>query len=149
MRRTPTGLVPRDEAGQDVLRKVPIGDTVSVDVTRPRNLRHHQKYWVLCEAIAKALPEGHRFQTAEHVSAYLKAATGHADVLPMKDIACPHCGGITTGNAVYIPGSISFAAMDQTAFNDFYDRCLQIIAKDILPGITADELRGAVEDLVA
>jgi hypothetical protein len=48
----------------------------------------------------------------------------------------------------YIPKSIAFNRMDQGEFNEFYDRCLDVIAQHFLPGVTRDELRQQVEELL-
>lgn len=48
----------------------------------------------------------------------------------------------------YIPKSISFAAMDQAGFDEFYNRCLDAIAQHFLPGVSSEELRQQVEEFL-
>ena len=42
--------------------------------------------------------------------------------------------------------SINFESMDQIAFEEFYEKCLQVVSKYILPGITSEEIKNNLLD---
>lgn len=97
------------------MAKLPSGVPIKIEATQPRNLLHHRKFWALCQAVARA--SGNPRYNAERVKDDLCITTGHYDILvsPM------------TGEAKPIPKSISFANMDQTEFDLFFERCVQAI----------------------
>ena len=72
--RTPFGLSPdpSDERSREVLKGIPLGASIQVDVTRPRNLAHMRLYWALCGAVADGIGA-----ERENVSDVIKVRTGH------------------------------------------------------------------------
>lgn len=137
--RTLNGLSPHDEGGSEALRGITLGAVVRVQVSRPRNLRHHMKYWTLCSKIANAVPGD---LTAENVSDVLKLKTGHFRIVETTD-----GDGVIEQNR--IPRSISFAKMDQAQFSDFYERCILVICEQWLPGMKPSQLRDEIEQMAA
>lgn len=128
-------LIPIDPAAEAALAKIKFGTDVQVEIKRPRNLYHHRKFWALANLVAD---NQEHYETPEQVVAALKAATGHCDWFPMKD----------GEHMVAIPKSIAFHKMDQTEFEAFYDRCIQVVAKHFLPGVESDALRAEVEEFL-
>lgn len=128
-------LVPADDAATAALSKIKFGADVQVEIKRPRNILHHRKFWALANLVAD---NQEHYETAEQVVAALKAATGHCDWFPMK----------YGEHMVAIPKSIAFHKMDQTEFEAFYDRCIQVVAKHFLPGVESDALRAEVEEFL-
>lgn len=128
-------LVPADDAAEAALSKIAFGADVQVEIKQPRNIKHHRKFWALANLVAE---NQEHYETAEQVVAALKAATGHCDWFPMKD----------GEHMVAIPKSIAFHKMDQIEFNQFYDRCIAVIARHFLPGVQGDALRSEVEELL-
>ena len=110
-----------------------MGSDVWVTLRRPRNPRHHAKYWVLCTLIADNLDGA----TAEDVSDVIKLRTGHVRRIPTKQ-------GVHV-----LPGSISFAQMDQTAFEAFFDSAVRVVCADIIPGINRSDLEREIMELLA
>jgi hypothetical protein len=103
-------LRPLDAESAAVLSKLRIGKPLKIDVRQPRNSKHHRLYWVLCTRIANSVGA-----EPENISDVLKIETGH-------------CVTVKTAKDTYrLPRSISFAAMDQSAFGQFFERCIQII----------------------
>ena len=45
------------------------------------------------------------------------------------------------------PASIAFHAMDDIAFGIFMDRCFEIVAKYLIPGIRRDDVRAELESI--
>lgn len=127
-------LVPADDAASAALTKIKHGSDVQVEIKRPRNIRHHRKFFALMQLVYQ---NQEKYDTIEHLVAALKAAVGHCDFLPGRD-----------GGLIAVPKSIAFAKMDQVSFDAFYDRCIDVIARHFLPGVDSDELRAEVEELI-
>lgn len=126
-------LRPADEVGEDALRKIGNGEVVSIELKRPRNIKHHRMFWALMTIVHSNMDEA-RYPSVEDLVAAVKIAAGLRTriVLP-------------NGEVGFIPGSIAFHKMDQSAFSEFYDRVCDLIAKHFLPGVTSDQLRAEVE----
>ena len=127
-------LIPADDAASAALAKIKHGDEVQVEIKRPRNIRHHRKFFALMQLVYQ---NQEKYDSLEHLVAALKAAVGHCDFLPGKD-----------GMLVAVPKSIAFHKMDQVSFNEFYDRCIDKIARHFLLGVDSDALRAEVEELI-
>ncbi len=109
--------------------KVPFGKPFQVEVKQPRNSKHHRLFWTLCARIGDAVGCEH-----EDIAFLLKLRTGHVRRVHTKK-------GI-----IEVPLSISFAAMDQTAFKDFFDKCVHVIYAEF--GIAVPDVLAAVKDLL-
>lgn len=129
IRRAGNRLEPTEPEGFELLRQLPESGVFLCTVRRPRSGPHNRKYWALCGLVASNHNE---LITKDMVSQVLKLETGHCDVVKVGDHHCK------------VPRSISFSAMDQTDFNDFYESALTVVVEKLLPGIS----RRAVEDEV-
>lgn len=129
-------LRPLDEHGEQILRKIPQGADVRVEVTVPRNVQHHRLFWALATAVWKTLPHGlgNQYPTVEDVVGALKVYTGHCRTIVLSG-----------GMVAKIPKSIAFAKMDQTAFDAFFERCCDVIAREFLPDVTSEQWRQEIE----
>lgn len=129
--RTATSLVPADDAAREALAGIKVGTVVQVRVSRPRNINHHRKYWALCSAIASSIGA-----QSENVSDVLKLRTGHFTVVQ------------TRTERIRLPRSISFAKMDQAAFDKFYQECARVLCEEFLPGAKPGELLNEIEQML-
>lgn len=129
-------LRPVDEAGADVLRKIKQGDIVTVDVKKPRNVKHHRMFFALMNLVYENT-EREVYPTLEDVIGAVKIAAGLRTRIALRG-----------GEIGYMPGSISFSKMDQHAFSEFYDRVCDLVAQHFLPGIDQDDLRAEVETMI-
>ena len=120
-------LEPVDDAGQDALRKIAVGDVVRAEIKRPRNLAHHKKWWSLVSLIYQNQTH---YQSPEELDDAIKVYIGHCSVMVLKD-----------GTEVRVPKSIAFSAMDQTAFEEFYERALNMICEKIIPRLNQEDLK--------
>lgn len=145
LKRTLQGLVPADEQAEEALRKVPLGDSVRVKVTRPRDQRsiqQHRLYWKLCQVVFDNT-EG-KFASAEKVSEYLKIQAGHYD---QSHIRIPVGDGFE--DALWLqPRSISFEKMGHTEFQDYWKKALDIICSRIITGMDKAELESEVYEMI-
>jgi hypothetical protein len=126
-------LRPADEAGEAILSKCREDELVAVDVKRGRNLRHFRKFWKLMQIVY----ENQAFySTPEQICTVFKIRTGHCDWI------------VTKEGDYKIPRSISFAKMDQTEFSLFYDKAVDFLCTEVIPGMDSAALKREVEELL-
>lgn len=134
MERTLTGLKACDEAGADLLRKVKFGRTVRVEITVPRNVQHHRKFFALLNLVWSSAGD---WPTLEDMLDELKYRLGHYERCRIVD---RETGEVFDYCRLK---SISFASMDQTEFDEFYEKALRELCK-MAGGIKHDTLRNEV-----
>jgi hypothetical protein len=127
------GLRPVDDIGTQALSRLKQGDVVMVEYSRPRNPRHHRLFFALLNIVANNSPH---YDDPEQVLLALKIATGHV---------VPHIA--FDGKTYMVPQSIAFNKMDQDAFDRFFDKCVDIVVRRFLPGVTDAELRAELESM--
>lgn len=114
------GLHAVDEDGENVLRKVGLGEIVSVDVVRPRNGAFHNKFFAMINLVYKNQDHYKSFDVLLQVC---KLRTGHYETIE------------TATEQYKIPKSISFSQMDDISFALFYDRACKWLAEEVIPGL--------------
>lgn len=118
------------------MRSIGHGEVVMVEVKRPRRLKHHRLFFALLSIVWENCDQ-ERYPTVEDLRAAITIAAGHRTRIELP------------GNVVgFIPRSIAFHKMDQAEFSAFYDRVCDLIAKHFLPGVTSDQLRAEVEEMI-
>ena len=126
-------LRPANPDAEALLAKLKQDKLVMVEVKRSRNLFHHRKFFALMQLVY------------ENQTAY---ATVDDIVMAFK-FAVSHTRKIKTGRGVIeIPLSISFAAMDQTEFEAFYNRAMDFLVTEVLPGVNSADLEREVYDVI-
>lgn len=135
MRRTLTGLQPGDRLSAEALERIPLGAEVRAEVTRPRNLKHHKKFFALLKAI---FPHQTIYPTMTLFRGAVEVALGYGETMKLPD-----------GRVMMIPQSISFASMDQTEFEALFDRAVELITTRILPGVDKADLSREVAEILA
>ena len=140
-RVTATGLVPLDEFDAEQKSKLRLDSDVKVKVSYPRNLEFHRKLMALCRITADNLPhaiaeERHIYNT-ETMLAAIKIDLGMFDVV---DVA---------GRSIVRLHSISFAKMDESEFERFYDRAVTDILENYLIGADREELKEEVKQFIS
>lgn len=128
--RTVGGLKPVDDNGVEILRKIKVGEVIQCEVNKPRNLAHHRKFWALLNVVWKAAGD---WSSPYGLLIELKVRLGHVQEVLLRD----------TGQVVHVPKSISFAHMDQTEFDSFYECALMQLC-EMAGGIEPEELRNEV-----
>ena len=81
----------------------------------------------MCSKIASAIDAD-----PENISDVLKLKTGYFVTVQTKD------------GPVHLPRSISFAAMDQPAFREFFEKCCRVISMEWLPHMSAKQVQAEV-----
>ena len=130
MKRGLRGLEPCDEAGLGLLRQIKQGQNVQVKVTKPRNVAFHRKFFALLNLVWSSSGE---WPSVEDLLVELKVRLGLVKEVVLRD----------TGEVVRVPGSISFAKMDDYEFSVFYEKALQELCV-MAGGIEVDRLRQEV-----
>lgn len=78
-----------------------------------------------------------QFSSTEQVHQFLKIRAGHCDSIVSK----------ATGEIYLVAKSINFDALDDVEFWPIYQRMLDVVAEDILPGIDIDAVKYEIEKL--
>lgn len=135
--RTPTGLrgaTPADQEAYDKFRrrleKMPAGGWLRLEWSSPRNGAHHRKFMALVQLVTQ---NSETYDTVAKALVAIKLAAGYFD--PTVD---PR-----TGEIVPAVQSISYDAMGQDEFEEFYSAALDGVLQVILPTMdreTADRL---------
>jgi hypothetical protein len=125
-------LRPIDERSFEELRKIKDGRTFICEIKRPRNLKHHRKYWALINLISDNL-DG---VTPEALSNAVKMMIGHVVTVQFGD------------KNISYPDSISFDKMNQDQFNDFYEQAVKAICEFVIPGLTEESVRNEIFEIL-
>lgn len=129
---TDVGLVPMYDSDLDEKHRLRIGDAVLCKITKPRNYKFHKKFFALVRLVYLNLPEHLHEQlnvwSEEDMLAAIKLDLGLATTQ------------IYDGREVIKLGSISFAKMDETEFQRFYDRCVYLVQYKYLKGTDRESL---------
>ena len=132
-RRTIGGFEPVCEKAWSAFKSVKLGEEVSFKMHRPRNLKHHRKYWILMQIVAENSDD---FESPEMVHYAIRAAMGRGKwIQPAK-----------ATRQIFIPESISFASMDQDEFNEFYSKAVNVVIKHFMQGLTPEQIEHIVLD---
>lgn len=125
------GLFPVDDEGIELLFGLRDNRDVGCDVKQRRNPRHHRLFFVICRFV-KDHCELFSEASTDEIKDSIKLATG----LVKRRI------DMDTGRTYLVLRSISWGAMDQTEFNQFFDHACQVISHRWMPeGTTADDVR--------
>lgn len=123
-------LVPADEHATEFLSEIGDGREIIVSVRKPRSPQHHRYFFALLRKVCENTED---WASEDELLDALKLATGHVERRMTLD-----------GRPYLAPRSISFAAMDQTAFKRFYNRCIYLLATKVLK-CSPDELMGEAQ----
>lgn len=125
MQRRGQMLATTDTDGQEVMSMLGRDELVSVMIIRPRNIKHHRKFFKMISEVFKAQSE---WNDEDHMLDEIKIELGHCRKRVRKDATIS-----------YMPRSISFANMDQSAFELFYNKFLDYCIQVIIPGVNKED----------
>lgn len=131
MRKTLRGFEPANDIARDLLAKVKLGAVVRVDVKRPRSVAWHARYWALVSLVSE-----NSSRTPDEVHALLKLKAGLVKRMEERN-----------GTVWAIPDSIAFDKMTPEEWAVYWDKVVRIVCDDMLPGVTADQLRRELAEL--
>jgi hypothetical protein len=134
-RRTVSGLVACDEQAAEEFRRVPVGVPVYVEIKAARNPKQHR----LLFALLNIVTEAGEYPSTDAALLALKLATGLVESVQMDK----------AGTVQLIPKSISFANMRGNEFSAWFETAIQVVITRWLPGMTNEQLRKEIEDMVS
>lgn len=133
----PEGLVPMYDSDLGKKKRLKEGEVYKVEVSIPRNYQFLKKFFALVRLTFDNLPER------------LVRMLGVRNEDDMLDCFKLDLGLFTQvwhgRRPIAKLRSISFAAMDETEFQNFYNRCVDIVLTKYLRGTTRQELIDEVE----
>jgi hypothetical protein len=127
-------LRPDDEDALAILHTLKMGEAVSVEVKRPRNLKHHRLYWKLMQVVCD---NQEHYRNKEELSDAFKIEVGLFTWARGPDRI-----------EYQKPGSISWAKMDQAEFNTFFTKAVNFLCTKVIPGMDSTALRNEVYELL-
>lgn len=135
LKRSLNKLVPADARSEGLLRDLPKGRFFRAVITQPRNLSHHNKFFALLHVI---FPHQDMYPTEKSLLRNIKKALGLGEWVEYKD-----------GRTEFFEDSISFTAMKQDEFEQFYARFIDLVTTKILPGVDSADLEREVNEIMA
>lgn len=137
--RTSTGLRPYSDDDYEEMKKIKVGSIVKANIVRPRNIKFHRKFFSLIRAAWDCLTEQQRtnLRSIDPFREQLLITSGFSE--PLYDL--------NGQKFLEKAKSISFAKMDEPAFNDVYNRCLDTILTILLAnGVSEDEFNNILQN---
>ena len=125
---TATGLKPLYDEDYEEKKKLKIGRIYRSDITEPRNIKFHRKFF----SLIKLGHDNTKLEMPfEAYRALMLMKAGYVDVYELPD-----------GKKMALAQSISFANMDNTKFEKAYYAVLNVVGKDI--GVDNEALEAEV-----
>lgn len=136
-RVTETGLVPMYDSDYDEKHRLKVGENVLCTITKPRNYEFHKKFFALIRLTFENLPE--------HLH-HMMNIWSEEDLLECIKLDLGLSTTVWHEGRQYIKsGSISFAAMDNTEFEGFYRRTIEIITHNYLRHTSQQEILDEIQ----
>lgn len=137
--RTSTGLRPYTDDDYEEMKKIKVGSIVNANIVRPRNVKFHRKFFALIRAAWDSLTEQQRInlRSIDTFREQLLITSGFSE--PLYDL--------NGQKFLERAKSISFANMDEPAFNEVYSRVLDTILTILYAdGVTEDEFNNILQN---
>lgn len=123
-KRTLDGFIPANDDANDFFGRCKLGQLVTMDAKQSRNLKFHRLFF----AILKLISENSNPHISEAAALHFaKLAAGVGEVVTD-----------SRGEKHFIPGSISFARMDQQAFDAFVQSAIPPLVGRFMQGTAPD-----------
>ncbi|MCO5092631.1 hypothetical protein [Bosea sp. (in: a-proteobacteria)] len=129
------GLFPGDALARAAFAKMKDGAGYLVNLHRPRNLMHHRKLFALLNLVQDNTD---RWPTVETLLDDLKISTGLFETRV----------NAVTGIPYIVAKSISFASMTQDEFEQWFERAVDLICKQVL-AMDREYLLAEIGDILA
>lgn len=122
-RGTDGGLWPDDEESKAVIDAIPAGELLRAETTRPRNPRFHRLFFGLISLVFKNTT---RYKSPEVLREIVTIGAGHCDISIIK----------VDGQVFvhHVARSIAWSKMEEDEFRQFWNRAVDYIIAEILPG---------------
>ncbi len=136
---TPYGLVPLYDSDLDMKKRLRTGSTVRCKVSNPRNYEFHKKFFALLRLTFENLPyplvDKWNICNEQDMLRRFKRDLGYFT---------DRINEYGEHEIEYL--SISFGAMEQCEFEDFYRQCIDLVLNRYIKGIDKEELITQIEE---
>ena len=129
------GFRPVNDEAEDLFHRVKFGEIVELAGTKVRNGKFHRLFFAMLKLISENSNPHISPKAALH---FAKIASGTGDVVTD-----------SRGETHFIPGSVSFAKMDQTAFEAFVQTAIPPLVGRFMRGTAPDDLINEAMSLAA
>jgi len=119
-----------DDEGAEIMRNIPDGTEVRLSWTRPRNIRFHNKFFAMLGIILK---NQEHYKSMDELKQVCKLRIGHVHIVQ------------TPRGEERWPKRMNFQSMDETEFSAFYDRAVDWVLSEVIPGLQRQHLDTEVE----
>lgn len=133
--RTFDGFRPASEAGQEFFAACKFGEVVELKPTKVRNGRYHRLFFAMLKLISENSEPHISPKAALH---FAKLATGTGELVTD-----------SRGEKHFVPGSISFAKMDQAGFEAFVAAAIPPLVGRFMRGTAPDDVVNEAMSLAA
>lgn len=137
--RTSLGLQAYADEDYEQLRKIKVGSVVKANIVRQRNVKFHRKFFSLIRAAWDCLTEQQRInlRSVETFREQLLITSGFSE--PLYDL--------NGQKFLERAKSISFAKMDEPAFNEVYSKVLNtILTIMVADGVSEDKFNNILKN---
>ena len=111
--------------------KIAEREVVKIQISRPRNYRFHCKFFAMLGIIFK---NQETYKSTKELLGVCKLRIGHVDIVQ------------TPQGEERWPASISWANMTEAEFSDFYNRAVDWVISEVIPGLSRQHLDEEVRD---
>lgn len=136
---TPCGLVPLHDSDLDLKKRLRVGSVVRCKVSNPRNYEHHKKFFALVRLTFDNLPlplvEKWNIRNEYDMLRRFKRDLGYFTNT---------INEYGEHEIEYL--SITFAAMEQHEFEQFYNQCIDLVLFKYIKGIDKQDLITEIEN---
>lgn len=136
---TPCGLVPLHDSDLDLKKRLRVGSVVRCKVSNPRNYEHHKKFfalvWLTFDNLPLPLVEKWNIRNEYDMLRRFKRDLGYFTNT---------INEYGEHEIEYL--SISFAAMEQHEFEQFYNQCIDLVLFKYIKGIDKQDLITEIEN---
>ncbi len=129
-------LAPSDRESEILLGGYKVGDIVRAQISKPRNPKHHRKYWALLNLVHEGTAVQDLYPTTDKLHQAIKGALGY-----YSEVKLPG------GKVFQVVDSIAYESMDQQAFEAFYNKVVDVIVTQIVPNLDREDLVREVETM--
>ncbi len=137
--RTSLGLQAYSDEDYEELKKIKVGSVIKAKIVQPRNVKFHRKFFSMINAAWDCLTEVQRFnlRSKDTFREQLLITSGFAE--PLYDI--------NGQQFLERAKSISFAKMDEPAFDKVYSKVLDTILTILIAnGVSEDEFNNILKN---
>lgn len=124
-------LWPATQGTAEAIARIPHGQMATITVKRPRSIKWHRRYWSLLSLVASNTE-----YDAENLHIRIKIKCGMVKEIRERN------------ETVYlVTDSTAFDAMDGVAWSLFWDKVVDIILANYMPGVTKAGLEAEIAAL--